>query len=225
MDGRPHALSFAVIALILSVPSIARAGDGVPVGTGERAPVTIEVRGDDFPMLVQDTGLAPPLDDNGLPRAPGCEAVRARRVDELPYPWREAVDRIHLDCQPMDAPEGETALMALTATAFLKPGRVWLAGHAVSEIRRMDSELWGDHQYVLAEPYAAVATDLRAQLESDCRKRHLREEREVREGAPECRMEESEDALYLRMDEISGIWIHADPDDAARTIYAEGWAD
>lgn len=218
MDGRPHALSLAFILL-----STGLAAHAAPAG--ERAPVTIEVRGDDFPMLVQDTGLPPPLDDNGLPRTPGCEAVRARRVDELPYPWREAVDRVHLDCQPMEAPEGGTALMALTATAFLKPGRVWLAGHAVVEIRRMDSELWGDHQYVLAEPYAAVAADLRAQLEADCRKRHLREEREVREGAPECRMEDSDDALYLRMDEISGIWIHADPDDASRTIYAEGWAD
>jgi len=222
MDGRPHALSLACIALVLSVPSLAWADASVPVVTGERAPVTIEVRGDDFPMLVQDTGLPPPLDENGLPRAPGCEAVRARRVDELPYPWREAVDRIHLDCQPMEAPEDGTALMALTATAFLKPGRVWLAGHAVSEIRRMDSELWGDHQYVLSEPYAEVAADLRAQLEADCAARHLREERA---GAPECRMEESEGALYLRVDEISGIWIHADPDDAARTIYAEGWAD
>lgn len=215
MDGRPHALSLALVLMTTGLAASAALAD-------ERAPVTIEVRGDDFPMLVQDTGLPPPLDDNGLPRTPGCEAVRARRVDELPYPWREAVDRIHLDCQPMEAPEGETALMALTATAFLKPGRVWLAGHTVSEIRRMDSELWGDHQYVLAEPYAQVAADLRAQLEADCVKRHLRQERE---GAPECTMEESEGALYLRVDEISGIWIHADPDDASRTIYAEGWAD
>ncbi|MBD9375998.1 MULTISPECIES: hypothetical protein [Pseudoxanthomonas] len=215
MDGRPHALSLALVLMTTGLAASAALAD-------ERAPVTIEVRGDDFPMLVQDTGLPPPLDDNGLPRTPGCEAVRARRVDELPYPWREAVDRIHLDCQPMEAPEGETALMALTATAFLKPGRVWLAGHTVSEIRRMDSELWGDHQYVLAEPYAQVAADLRAQLEADCVKRHTRQERE---GAPECTMEESEGALYLRVDEISGIWIHADPDDASRTIYAEGWAD
>jgi len=215
MDGRPHALSLALVLMTTGLAASAALAD-------ERAPVTIEVRGDDFPMLVQDTGLPPPLDDNGLPGVPGCEAVRARRVDELPYPWREAVDRIHLDCQPMEAPEGETALMALTATAFLKPGRVWLAGHAVIEIRRMDSELWGDHQYVLAEPYAQVATDLRAQLEADCAKRHMRQERE---GAPECRMEESEGALYLRVDEISGIWIHADPDEAGRTIYAEGWAD
>lgn len=215
MDGRPHALSLALVLMTTGLAASA-------VLAGEHAPVTIEVRGDDFPMLVQDTGLPPPLDDNGLPRAPGCEAVRARRVDELPYPWREAVDRIHLDCQPMEAPEGETALMALTATAFLKPGRVWLAGHAVIEIRRMDSELWGDHQYVLSEPYAQVATDLRAQLEADCVKRHMRQERE---GAPECTMEESDGALYLRVDEISGIWIHADPDDASRTIYAEGWAD
>lgn len=207
-------------SVLIPLLALAICPAGVPAHAGQ-APVAIEVRGDDFPALVQSTGLPPPLDESGLPQAPGCESVRARRIDELPHPWRAAVDRIHLDCQPLDPADAGQGL-ALTTTAFLKPGRVWLAGHAVAEIRLMDSDLWGDHQYVLAAAYDEVAADLRRQVEADCASRHLREER----GEPEdCRMLDSGGELYLQVDEINGIWIHPDADDAGLTVYAEGWAD
>lgn len=211
MDCRRSRLAFALPACLAVVPVFAA-----------QTPVTIEVHGGDFPTLVQDTGVVPALDEHGLPRAPGCEAVRARRVDEMPYPWRDAIDRIHLDCQALESAEDGVDTLALNATAYLKPGRVWLAGQAVTEIRLMDSELWGDHQYVLAIPFEQVAGDLRRHVEADCAQRHLREEREA---AAECRMHASDGELYLELNEISGLWIHADPDDATRTIYAEAWAD
>ena len=190
-----------------------------PAIAGTRAPVTIEVRGYDFPLLLHQTGLPAPLDDNGLPMQAGCEAVRARRLDELPYPWSEAVDRVHLDCQPAESAD---AGIALTVTAFLKPGRVWLAGQPVSEIRLMDSYLYGDHQYVIAAAFAQVGAELRKQVEADCQRRHLLEERDA---AAVCQMQELPGEFYLEADEISGIWIHADPDDAHSTIYSEAWAD
>lgn len=198
---------------------VAMALTAIPATAGTQAPVTIEVRGDDFPVLVQQTGLPPPLDDNGLPQPAGCEAIRARRLDELPYPWSEAVDRVHLDCQPAESVE---AGIALTVTAFLKAGRVWLAGQPVREIRLMDSYLYGDHQYVIAADFAQVGAELREQVEADCQRRHLLEERD---DAAVCQMLEQPGEFYLKVDEISGIWIHADADDAGSTIYSEAWAD
>lgn len=185
-------------------------------------PRVFDVRGDDFPVLIRDTGLPPPLDETGTSESPGCEAVRARRVDELPWPWRDSVERIHLDCQSLPAPGTDDELLAIMSTAFLKPDRVRLAGHPVAEIRLMDSELWGDHQYVIAARYEDVARDLRKFVETDCLQRQLREEH-VSQLA--CSMQAQGDGLYLRIDEASGLWIHADPDDELRTIYAEAWAD
>lgn len=187
-----------------------------------RAPVTIELRGDDFPVLVQDSGQLPPLAEDGLPQPRGCEAVRARRIDELPWPWRDAIDRIHLDCEEIEVPSGDALALALTATAFLKPGRAWLAGHPVAEIRLMDSQWWGDHQYILAAPYEETAQALREHIERSCATRHMREENSQ---APDCQMHETDRELYLEVEEISGVWVHADPDDPGRTVYAEGWTD
>lgn len=223
LNPASHAARVALVMALLSAVAAAHAGNKPPV----KAPVTIEVRGDDFPVLVHETGLPPPLDDNGLPRSPGCEAVRARRVDELPYPWREAVDRIHFDCQPLDSADDgngndDASSIALEVTAFLKPGRVWLAGHPVSEIRLMDSELYGDHQYILGADYATVAADVRTHVEAICRQRQLREEL-ASQG--DCHMSENPGQLYMEMNLLGGIWIHADAEDSTRTVYAEAWAD
>ena len=35
----------------------------------------------------------------------------------------------------------------------------------------------------------------------------------------------ADDGFYLPASEAGGIWIHADPDDASRTLYVEAWAD
>lgn len=210
----PFLRNATLAAVFCSLPCVAFAQEVPPPG--------FDVRGGDFPVLVSDTGLPPPLDEAGEAEPPGCEAVRARRVDELPWPWRDAVDRIHLDCQSMPAPGADTELLAIVSTAFLKPDRARLAGHPIAEVRLMDSELWGDHQYVIAAAYPEAARDLRTLVETDCLQRHLREEHA---GAPACSMQAQGDGLYLQIDEVSGVWIHADPDDSQRTIYAEAWAD
>lgn len=220
LDPAGDALRVALAVAALSWTAAAHAGQKPPL----KAPVTIEVRGDDFPVLVHETGVPPPLDANGLPRSPGCEAVRARRVDELPYPWREAVDRIQFDCQPLNGEEDDSGEIALEVTALLKPGRVWLAGHAVSEIRLMDSPQWGDHQYIVGASYATVAADLRAQVEADCVQQQQKESNALGTSG-DCRMLETPGQLYMETSLMGGVWIHADPTDASRTVFAEAWTD
>ena len=213
LDAMPAALLAA--GLLVGVPAAARNQAAAPI----KAPVTIEVHGDDFPVLMHDTGLPPPLDDDGQPQARGCEAVRARRVDELPYPWREAVDRIRFDCDAGAEPQD---WISLDSSAVLLPGRVWLAGHPVAEIHLMDGQGYSDHQYIVSGEYAAVVADLRAFVEGRCEQRAMREEVTPLAG---CLMQPSAEQHYLETSGMGGIWIHADPDDASRTIYSEAWAD
>lgn len=189
---------------------------------GESPLPAIEATGGDFPVLVQALDRSMRADDAGALLEPGCADVRARRIDELPPPWRKIVDRVHLDCERVGPENSGLDTIALAGTAYLKPGAMRMAGHPVAEVRLMDSELWGDHQYVLDADYASVAADLRALVESRCAQQRMREEDT---GSVDCTMTVGHAGLYLPTDEISGIWIHADPDDPQRTIYAEAWAD
>lgn len=184
--------------------------------------VAFAVAGGDFPSLTQAVDIAPRFDAEGAPVSPGCDGVRARRIDELALPWRHAVTGVQLDCEVLAAAYDGFDTLAIAATAILEPGTVSLAGQPVAEVRLMDSELWGDHQYVLEAPFPSVHDALKQHVESSCHSRRLRDEHA---GAADCTMSENDGGLYLPTDEIGGIWIHADPDDPQRTIYAEAWAD
>lgn len=183
------------------------------------APPLLHVAGGDFPALV----MVVPADhaSQALDVAPGCERIRARRLDELAPGWRQHVVRVELDCDDALADDESEALTAVNARAQLHPERVRLAGQPVTEVRLMDSQRWGDHQYVLAAPYVAAAPALRRFVEDACR-----EQATARETVnTACTMLEAEDGLYLPAGDAGGIWIHADPDDDTRTLYVEAWAD
>jgi hypothetical protein len=212
------------IAAIATPLSTALLWLGVAVSTRGAEPqiAPLDVSGDDFPVLVQAVAGTVRFDALNLPD-PGCSDIRARRVDELPLPWRKVVERVHLDCDRVGQDSAGKEMVALVGTAFLKPGAVRMAGHPVAEVRLMDSELWGDHQYVLDTDYAAAAASLRALIEARCQQQQRI--REQAAGHQDCRMKRGSAGLYLSSDEISGIWVHADPDDPQRTIYAEAWAD
>ncbi|WP_411832814.1 hypothetical protein [Pseudoxanthomonas mexicana] len=199
-----------------SAPLLVAALLALPAQAARTGAPPLELSGDDFPVILQ-----PVVDGSGGDQG-GCLGVRARRIDEIALPWRKAVERLHLDCHTLDEDSAGVAMIALAGTAYLKPGAATMAGHPVAEVRLMDSELWGDHQYVLEAAYAAVADDLRRLIETRCLQRRLREESGP---AQDCRMTVNPDSLYLEINEISGIWVHADPDDPRRTVYAEAWAD
>ncbi len=201
------------LAVALALPAAA--------ATPVRAP--IEVRGGDFPLLTRATGIPVALDAQGFPMPPGCDAVRARRPEELSPPWREVVESIALECEPMEADERSQQAVALSVTARLRPQRVRLAGFDVREIRLMDSPLWSDHQYVLDVRYADVVGRLKNQLAADCK---ATETSLPTPQAPHsaCGMTLGEQDLHLNLGEGLDMWLYPDPDDAGLTIYAEGWA-
>ncbi|MGR4875074.1 hypothetical protein [Pseudoxanthomonas sp. LARHCG66] len=211
MECRPL-LAPAAASLLLMAGAHARAED-------DRAPHVLHVAGGDFPALV----MVVPDDhaSHALDVAPGCERIRARRLDELAPGWRQHVVRVELDCDDAMADDESEAFTAVNARALLHPERVRLAGQPVTEVRLMDSQRWGDHQYVLATPYVTAAPALRRFVEDTCREQAIA--REAVDMA--CTMLKADDGLYLPAGDTGGIWIHADPDDATRTLYVEAWAD
>lgn len=207
-----HLLAPAAAGLLLVAGARVHAGETDP-------PPPLHVAGGDFPALV----MVVPEEHaaQGLQASPTCERIRARRVDELAPAWRTRVARIELDCEDTLADDAQEALTAVSARALLHPGRVQLAGHPVAEVRLMDSQRWGDHQYVLAAPFAAAGPEIRRFVEASCLARTLADEA----PATACAMLEADDGLYLPTSDAGGIWIHVDPDDATRTLYVESWAD
>lgn len=180
---------------------------GARVHAGEAGtPGPLQVTGGDFPALVMVV--------------PGCDRIRARRLDELPPGWSSRVAQVELDCEEALADDAQQALTAVTARARLRADQVHLAGLPVLEVRLMDSSRWGDHQYVVDAPYEQAAPPLRRFLETACQARALAGETQV-----PCTMVDTGDGLYLATGDTSGQWIHADPDHAGQTLYVEAWAD
>ena len=207
-----HLLAPAAAGLLLMAGARASAEEG-------GLPRILQVAGGDFPALV----MVVPGEHAGrsVDAMPGCDRIRARRLDELAPGWRPHVARIELECEDTLADDEQDTLTAVAARAVLHPGRVKLAGQPVVEVRLMDSQRWGDHQYVVATPYTEAAPVLKHFVEDACRARVL-----VEEAVPgTCTMLQADDGYYLPAGDAGGVWIHADNDDSTRTLYVEAWAD
>lgn len=187
-------------------------------GAVAQAPV-LQLSGDDFPDL---TLHQPVFDERGNQLTMACDQIRARRIDELDPLWKQVVERIHLDCEDLKEEDTGFDMVATVVTGFLRPGTVQFAGLPVAEIRLMDSDLWGDHQYLLQTPYAQARAQLKSFLESRC---HAQQDRPGALMEQSCTLTDTETGLYLEASELGGIWVHAEEDNPARTVYAEAWSD
>ena len=98
-----------------------------------------------------------------------CDRIRSKRIDELDPLWKQAVERIHLDCQDLTGQDDGFDMAATVVTACSGRAMVQFAGVPVAEVRMMDSDLWGDHQYLLDRPYAEIRDIIKAFVESRCR--------------------------------------------------------
>lgn len=206
------ALRLAWLAGLLVPASASLAGVSVV------APV-LNVSGDDFPSLVVHQ---PAVDDTGRPAVLLCAQIRSKRIDELDPLWKQAVDRIHLDCEDLTAESAGIDMVVTVITAYLKPGTVQFAGIPVAEVRMMDSELWSDHQYLLDRPYAQIRTTLHDFLAARC---HASHDNPAQIMQSDCAFNEDGQGLYMDANQLGGIWVHAEQDNPQRTVYAEAWSD
>ena len=179
----------------------------------------LQLSGGDFPDLIVHQ---PSFDEAGEPLPVACDQIRAKRIDELDPLWKRSTDRIHLECEDLKADDAGFDMVVTTVTAFLKEGMAQFAGQPLAEVRLMDSDLWGDHQYILQRPYQETREALKRFIESRCRARQDDPDALVQN---DCALIESDEELYLQAGEIGGIWVHAEEGRPDRTVYAEAWSD
>ena len=205
-------LATAAFASLATTPPVPPVPMAVPM------PV-LQLSGDDFPVLVVHQ---PVRDEDGIPLPLACDQIRGKRIDELDPLWKQAIERIHVDCDDLKQEVAGFDMVATVATGFLKPGMAEFAGIPVAEVRLMDSEKWGDHEYILDRPYAEIRETLERFVESHCRA--PQDNREVL-AHDACRLTETVEGMYLEAASLGGIWMHPQQDDPRRTVYAEVWAD
>jgi hypothetical protein len=221
MECRFPTTSAAPILLLVLATLPVQAGTP-PAAAPIRAPAEVpvlRVAGNDFPQLVMHI---PRHDALGVQAVLDCDQIRAKRIDELDPLWKKAVERIHLDCDDLGGDAEGIGSVATVATAYLKPGAVQFAGIPVVEVRMMESDLWGDRQYLLERGYAEIVDAVQAHLESQCR---MRQDDPGLLAQGDCSVLRQAEGLYLETSEIGGTWLHPDQDDTQRTVYAEAWAD
>lgn len=212
--SNPRLLTFCLLA-IATASSLATTP---PVPVAAPVPV-LQLSGGDFPVLILHQ---PARDENGMLLPLACEQIRGKRIDELDPLWKQAVERIHMDCDDLKQETAGFDMVATAATGFLKPGSVEFAGIPVVEVRLMSSEKWGDYEYILDRPYAEIRDVLERFVESHCRAPRDSREALVRDT---CKLTETDEGLYLEADSLGGIWMHPEHGDPQRTVYAEVWAD
>lgn len=189
-----------------------------PVPVAAPVPV-LQLSGDDFPVLIVHQ---PARDGNGVLLPLACEQIRGKRIDELDPLWKQAVERIHVDCDDLKQETAGFDMVATVATGFLRPEMVEFAGFPVAEVRLMDSEMWSDHEYILDRPYAEIREALERFVESHCSA-----SQDNRQALPRntCELTETAEGMYLEAGPLGGVWMHPEHDDPQRTVYAEAWAD
>jgi hypothetical protein len=177
------------------------------------AAMAFDVADMDLPLLIHGADQA---------AGQGCPAVRALKPVELPLPWRAAVTRIVMNCEPMEGQDKRPDASTMSV-ASLRAGDVTLQGIPVVELRHGESWAHGDSQYVLGAPYAKVAEQLAAYAKARCAMRLGTEAR-----TPEACMPMDDPVhggLFFQTSELGGIRVHPDPDDPQQSIAAEAWSE
>lgn len=210
----PCLLAFRLLAFCL----LASAACSSIAATPQASPV-LQLSGDDFPVLIAHQ---PARDENGVLLPPACDQIRGKRIDELDPLWKQAVERIHVDCDDLTQEAAGVDMIVTVATGFLRPGLVEFAGIPVLEVRLMDSEMWGDHQYILDRSYPGIGEALERFVESHCRAAQDNRQAPLHNS---CELTRTAEGMYLEAGPLGGIWIHPEQGDPRRTVYAEAWAD
>lgn len=173
-----------------------------------------------FPeLLIRRAGFAIDGSDPAL----ACDRIRPRRIDELDPRWRRIVQRIHLECEPLAAlQDGEADTIATVVTAYLRAGTARLLDSPVAELRLMDSDLWSDHQYVLDAPYHEIVDSLQTLLVARCQ---ATRDDPAALARHDCKVTRTGHGMFIDSSAVGGSWVHPDPHDPRRTVYAEAWAE
>lgn len=146
----------------------------------------------------------------GLDASPSCRNIRTRHRAELAPLWRSVVDKIALTCRQAQDFDGAD-MVVTTANARLRPGSAFFAGIPVVAIVLSDTDLGFDHDYVLQAPYEQARARVLRAIEKQL--------------AMPGRQDSPDGGLFWDTGEGGGAWLHPDPDDPHRTIFAVAWSE
>ena len=199
----------------------------LPAAFAAHAAQGYDVPDDAFPELLEIAPLPPSApqtsasaDPDAKPTAKqiakACARVRAKRTRELDPHWANAIVRIDYTCDFEFSDIGEG--LKTSATAILRPGAIRFHGIDVVEVRRSASDWGGDDQYVLAARFDQKGKTLVQTLRKHCKQLYT--------PAWDCDIEPwDEGGFHIRSNELGGYFVHPDPDNRARTIFASGWSE
>jgi hypothetical protein len=187
--------------------------------TNKNKTVGVDLAGHNFPALSKTLDTT----ENASGTTSPCLRVRALRLNELDAKWKPLVANISLKCKVGEGfdnkPDANT-----TAIAKLKPGAANYAGVSILEIRMMDSAWGNDYQYVLNAPFSRIKKQLKLAIRNHCIK-----EQGITVAITDniCAVvnDGQHGGLYLDTGEGGGIWLHPDPDNPNRSIYASAWSE
>lgn len=196
--------------------------------TGPRVPASapaapLELHGGDFPALAHlpDVQQMYVMDATDADFPSSCTQVRAATPAELVPRWRDALVRISLRCEQGEADADGPGMVLLSLSAPLRPHAAQLGGLGVLEARSELGEISGSQSYLLDAPLAKALQVLRPRIEAWCRRDHAGGGFQT-----DCLMHEEDGSWRVETGELNnGTWLQADPDNPARTLYSEGWAD
>ncbi|QEI06460.1 hypothetical protein FXN63_11930 [Pigmentiphaga aceris] len=152
----------------------------------------------------------------------GCPAIRVLKPAELPVPWRDAIARITMTCEPMAGIDKEPDASTISVAA-LRPGSVSLRGVPVVELRHSESWAHGDSQYVLDAPYAEVFDTMGSYGKAQCVAGLGTDTLAGETCNPE--FDSVGGGFRINTSELGGIRFSPDPENPRRSILAEFWAD
>lgn len=172
-----------------------------------------------------DTVALDPLPDS----LTQCQLYRAKKLSELPPPWDLAASApIGFKCSDSGTSYRDSELGDLRLQLQLKihPNSLSSFGFEVAHLREVTSDLFGETTMTLNVPYSEAKPVFLSQLRQYCGfSKQPASSRRLPCAKVEIRKWNKLESLYLRTNEISGIWVHAHPRKPDKTVVVVAWTD
>ncbi|WP_269790431.1 hypothetical protein [Stenotrophomonas sp. Iso1] len=195
-----------------------------PAQAGDAATKPLPLQRNDFPTLATNEQIQrlvifnPDVED--FPQR--CEQLRMVKLAELSPRWQPVIDRLTLkSCEVTTFDDGETYL-SYEAQATFKPAATTLQGLPVIGYHEGMGERHIRQSLVVDAPITQLLNVLRPVIERDCQPMLQLNPMAVRT----CTMAYDGEAWSMIVGELNHtVWLRADPDSPARSMYEVSGGD
>lgn len=209
----PHTVLLAAISIMLS-----------GVAPAEAATKPLKLQRNAFPTLAANQNIQRLVMFNAgtedFPRR--CDQLSIVKLQDLSLRWQPHIERLALKtCDINVFNDGETYL-TYEAQATFKPGAATLEGLPVLSYDEAMGEMHIRQRYLVDAPIAALLKALRPLIERDCQPMLELNPMTVKT----CTMSYDGEAWSVIVGELNHtVWLRADPDNPARSLYEVSGGD